>query len=220
MGDSGDYCGLMHALYSGWSRAFGQGGLKLYFVQLAPYRYDGKLSDDFPLLQEAQAKFAAEEPNAGMVVTSDVGNPEDCHPNRKLVVAKRLALLALKRDYGFDDIVADSPSLRSWKVEDGRFVLSFDHVTRWSMYAPDFSVASGFEVAGADGVWRPAELVNLAVREKGRYRSKGFVDGRDLVVAAKDVPQPVRLRYLFREPWHGALQNEVGLPLGPFRIDR
>ena len=220
VGDSGDYCGLMHALYNGWSKAFGRNDLKLYFVQLAPYRYDGKLSDDFPLLQEAQEKFAAEEPNAGMVVTSDVGNPEDCHPNRKLVVAKRLSLLALKRDYGFDDIVADSPTLRSWKVEAEKFVLSFDHVTRWSMYSPDFSVDSGFEVAGTNGVWRPAELVNLAVREKGRYQSKGFVNGCDLVVAAKDVPQPVRLRYLHREPWYGALQNEVGLPLGPFHVEK
>ena len=52
-----------------------------------------------------------------------------------------------------------------------------------------------------------------------RMTNRGdFITTRAAGVAAKDVPQPVRLRCLFREPWHGALQNEVGLPLGPFRI--
>ena len=212
------YCDLMHALYNGWSRSFENPSFKLYFVQLAPYRYDKGLAGKFPSLQEAQAKFAAEEPNAAMAVTVDVGNVEDCHPNRKLVVAKRLALHALKRDYGFTDIVSDSPVLKSWKTDGGKFLLEFDHAKGWFMYADDFSTDNGFEVAGEDGVWWSAVIGNQLVREKARYKSNGIMKGTVLEVFSPKVKAPVCLRYLHSEPWTGRLYNEVGLPLGPFHI--
>ena len=172
----------------------------------------------FRLIQEQQAAFAAEEKNAAMVVTTDVGNPDDCHPNEKRIVAMRLALHALRRDYGFDDIVADSPTLSTSRVEGGRFILGFDHVREWSQYHPDFSVESGFEVAGADGVWHPAKVENLEVGEEKRYRSTGRVKGVELIVSSPDVPDPRALRYLYVHPWKGTFFNEVGLPLGPFQV--
>ena len=215
--EPGRYRELMHALYNGWSRAFGRPDFRLYFVQLAPYDHDGAAANLLQL-QEQQAAFAAEEGNAAMVVTTDVGNPDDCHPNEKRLVAMRLALHALKRDYG-RDVVADSPTLRTSRVEGGRFILGFDHVREWFQYRPDFSVESGFEVAGADGVWHPAKVENLEVGEEKRYRSTGRVKGAELIVSSPDVPEPRALRYLYVPPWKGTFFNEVGLPLGPFRVE-
>ena len=215
--EPGRYRELMHALYNGWSRAFGRSDFRLYFVQLAPYDHDGAAANLLQL-QEQQAAFAAEEGNAAMVVTTDVGNPDDCHPNEKRLVAMRLALHALKRDYG-RDVVADSPTLRTSRVEGGRFILGFDHVREWFQYRPDFSVESGFEVAGADGVWHPAKVENLEVGEEKRYRSTGRVKGAELIVSSPDVPEPRALRYLYVPPWKGTFFNEVGLPLGPFRVE-
>lgn len=218
------YGARMRALLDGWRRVFENPRLKLYFCQVCPWG-----SPLVPLMQEEQARFARSEPDAGMAVLCDVGNLHDIHPNEKQVPGLRLALLALKRDYGFGDIVADSPELRSWRVEGGRFVLSFDHVEKWSAYDPDWRTARdparsaeyGFEVAGADGVWRPAQIGNWRPtrgESSGLAEYRGQIDGRDLVVWSDGVKEPKRLRYLHSRPWRGFLMNEAGLPLGAFHV--
>ena len=47
---------------------------------------------------------------------------------------------------------------------------------------------------------------------------RGTVDGKDLLVASKDVKAPVKLRYLHSRPWFGALYNDACLPLGAFEV--
>ena len=44
--------------------------------------------------------------------------------------------------------------------------------------------------------------------------------GADLVISAKGVDEPVKLRYLFRKPWKGNLYNEFALPLGAFEVEK
>ena len=207
------YTGRMHALYKGWSKKFANPKLKLYFVQLAPWSGGGH-----PEFQQAQAKFAAEEPNAGMAVINDLGNLTDIHPNEKFTVAKRLAVHALKRDYGFDGICADSPTLRDWKIEDGKFVLEFKDAKKLYIYNHRYcSMETGFEVCGADGVWKKAEVMNLVKRKDGK--SCGQIDEPRIVVASAEVSAPVKLRYLYSRPWYGAVYNDVNLPLGSFIVD-
>ncbi len=209
------YDTIMHALYNGWSKRFENPDLKLYFVQLAPWG-----TDIIPYIQQAQAKFVAEEKNAGMAVINDLGNLHDIHPNEKELVAKRLALHALKRDYGFADIEADSPTLKEWKVEGDKFVLTFDHVKEFYVYNTDRSFANGFEVAGADGVFKPAKIVNRkgSKRGNGHVSYLGTLDGAQIVVAADGIAEPKKLRYLYSRPWFGSIYNEVNLPLGAFHI--
>ncbi len=212
-GDGHRYADKMHALYNGWAKEFKNPGLKLYFVQLAPWGYD-----KIATIQEGQAIFAAAEKNAGMAVINDRGNLSDIHPNDKETVGQRLALLALNRDYGFTDIKADSPTLKNWRIDGDKFILSFNNVESWYLYNADWSVASGFEVAGEDGKFVPAKIVNLKPRNNNPRQSSGLIDGRDLVVSADGVAAPKKLRYLFSRPWYGALHNEVNLPLGAFHI--
>lgn len=217
------YADKMHDLYNGWSREFRNPGLKLYFVQLAPcIRRSPEVTCDWSgaliATTEGQGMFAAAEKNAGMVVINDVGNIEEIHPNDKETVGQRLALLALKRDYGFVGIQADSPTLKEWKIDGDRFLLSFDNVESWYLYHSDWSTASGFEIAGVDGKFVPAVIENLLVKEQGVYKSKGVIEGKDLVVRAPDVAEPKKLRYLYSRPWYGALHNESNLPLGAFHI--
>ena len=87
-----------------------------------------------------------------MAVISDIGNRWDAHPNEKGLVAKRLAALALARDYGFADIRADSPTLREWHAEGNEAVLTFDNARSLYLYNPDSSLASTFEIADARSV--------------------------------------------------------------------
>ena len=196
------YCAKMHALYDGWSKRFENPDLKLYFVQLAPYQ------QNWTGLVAAQNKFVAEEKNAAIAVTADVGNFDDIHPNNKEIVAKRLAVHALKRDYGFDVPEDDSPVLRKAVFGGGKVTLTFDHAKSWYVYAPNRSIEPAFEVAGTNGVWTAAKLQNV--------KKDGPVTGTDLVVSAPDVPDPVKVRYMGKNRTMGTLYNQASLPLGPF----
>ena len=212
--DPDRYCNMMHALYRGWSRAFGNTRFKLYFVQLANY---GQIN--WNNVWEQQARFEREEPNSAMVVANDVGNLYDIHPNDKRTVGQRLALHALKRDYGMD-INDNSPTLEKWRTDGDAFRLSFRDVAEWFFYRPDFSTKSGFEVAGADGKFHEARLVNLVTTTNaaGKVSSRGMVSGLDLVVSSPDVAKPRALRYLADGKDFSPLHNEMDLPLGAFSV--
>lgn len=199
------YAAKMRALREGWARRFENPGLKLYFVQLAPF------SQNWPGLVAAQTKYAEEEPNAALAVTADVGNFVDIHPNRKEIVAKRLVVHALKRDYGFDIEEDDSPVLESARLSDGAVVMRFKHTKGWYVYSDDRSIEPAFEVAGEDGEWKSAKLQNVA--------KDGVVKGGELVVRSEAVPAPVKVRYLVRPRTMGTVYNQVCLPLGPFAAD-
>ncbi len=221
LGSGDKYRVFMHKLYDGWAQEFENPKLSLRFVQLAPFHYWSNNGDqNLVAIQEAQAAFAKEEPNAGMVVINDVGNMSDIHPNDKRTVGLRLAALALKRDYGFD-IPGESPTLKSWRVEDGRFILSFDNVKEWVFYTADQSVPLLFEVAGADGVYRPAQITNL-IWHKNRGNSgyfDGEIDGTNLVVESAGITEPKAVRFLHKSPFFGYLTNEANMPLGPFHVN-
>ncbi len=210
------YCDKMHALYDGWSRMFENPGLKLYFVQLAPW------SNSWWGIHLAQTKFAAEEPNAGMVTTADIGNGRSIHPADKGPVGRRLAALALKRDYGFSGIVADSPTIRAVRAEGDRLVLDFNDADGWYIYSDDRGDPVPFELAGEDGEYRPARIMNAAYggqKAESPGVEPGQVAGRELVLRAEGVPRPVKVRYLFQRPWTSALFATSGLPPGPFEAD-
>ena len=205
-GEPERYCSKMHALYNGFSKNFENPAFKLYFVQLAPWGFP-RIS----LIQQAQAQFAKEQKNAGMAVVNDIGNLRDIHPNEKELVAKRLALHAFKDLYGMTQIVADSPTLEWYRIENGKFILKFRDAKGWYIYNPDRSLTVGFELAGPDGKFVPAVLENVD--------KNGVVKGQELVVSAKGVENPKSLRYLYSRPWFGALYNQVCLPLGAFHLN-
>lgn len=112
--DRGGYEGKMHALINGWREVWGQGNFPFLFTQLAPYNY-GEDTTMLPEVWEAQEKALA-VPNAGMVVTVDIGNPKDIHPRNKQDVGRRLALWALAKTYGRDELVYSGPLYESMSV--------------------------------------------------------------------------------------------------------
>jgi sialate O-acetylesterase len=209
------YTRMMHALYNGWSRKFNNPGMKLYYVQLAPWGGGGH-----PEFQQAQARFEEEQPNAAMAVINDLGNLTDIHPCDKEPVARRLVVHALKRDYGFDAIEDSSPKLRSWRIEGDRFVMEFDHAKSFYIYNMKYcSKENGFEICGADGVWKPGRIHNFVVDPTYGRMYGGIQGGNILEVSADGVSEPKKLRYLYSRPWYGSVYNEVCLPLGSFKID-
>jgi len=211
-GESNLYCAKLHSLYNGWSRDFANPDLKLYLVQLAPF------NQNWLGICMAQNKFCAEEKNAALAVTADVGNFDDIHPNDKEIVAKRLAVHALKRDYGFAIPEDDSPVLKSASFEGGKATLSFDNVKDWYVYAPDRSRNPAFELAGADGKWQPAKVENYRKGKDrdGKETDTDYIDTPEIVLSSEAVPEPVKVRYMGKPRTSGTLYNEASLPLGPF----
>ena len=211
-GESQLYCAKLHALYNGWSRDFENPDLKLYVVQLAPWKLN------WLGICMAQTQFCAEEKNAALAVTADVGNFDDIHPNDKEIVAKRLAVHALKRDYGFAIPEDDSPVLKSVSFADGKATLAFDNVKDWYVYAPNRSRNPAFELAGADGKWCDAKVINYRQHKggDGKEIDTDYIDGANIVLSSESVPEPVKVRYMGKPRTTGTLYNEASLPLGPF----
>lgn len=175
-----------------------------YFVQIAPYRYAGGQEWDRAYFNEAQEKTLGTIPHSGMAVTCDIGEYGTIHPCEKREVGKRLAYLALKNDYGLDFIEADAPKYSGVEFRDGRAYVSFETALGLSPMGRDLS---GFEVAGADKVFHPA-LARLSGKSN-----------KVIEVFCNEVPEPVAVRYCFRNWCEGSVFNNYGIPVAPFRTD-
>ena len=211
--DHARYADMMQALWNGWSKRFENPDLPLYFAQIAPYGWATTL----PEIQAAQTEFVRREPHAAMAVINDLGNEfSEIHPNEKELVAKRLAVHALRRDYGFSWIQDESPVVKGCRADGGRIFLEFANAKRLHYYNRDpKEPCGGFEIAGADGVWKPARIAEESLNAPS-VPYVGGLKSTVLAVLSEGVPDPVRIRYLYAKPWRGALYNEVDLPLGSF----
>jgi sialate O-acetylesterase len=205
------YCSKMHALFNGWKMKFENENFVIRFAQLAT---------SYKTICLMQAKFEREQPTAAMAVVHDVGNIHDIHPWEKETVGRRLAAHALKRDYGFDNIRDNSPSVKSVVRQGTNLVITCRDASRLYVYNADRSISNNFEIAGRDGIWKRATIVNIIQprNSKNQVSSRGgeIKDPDRIVLSAAQVPEPTQVRYLFTAPFYGAVYNEVNLPLGPF----
>ncbi len=175
-----------------------------YFVQIAPYAYNGQ-EDPFTqgYFNEAQQKTLDLIPHSGMVPTLDLGSKSAIHPAKKREVGQRLAWLALVNDYGFTGINPQAPRYKSAAFQDGKAVVSIENV-EWMGLAPAGVPVEGFELAGEDRVFHPA------VAKAQKYT---------ITIQSEDVPEPVAVRYGFRNWSQASLFSAWGIPLLPFRTD-
>ncbi len=201
-GDGMIYYYKMQGLIRGWRKVWGQGDFPFYYVQLAPFRYEGDPLM-LPGIWEAQTA-ALSIPNTGMAVTVDIGNLRDIHPKNKQDVGKRLALWALAKTYGQSDLVYSGPLYKSMAVEGSKVRISFDH-TGSGLASRNGKVLTWFQIAGADGKFVEAEAK---------------INGNTIVVSSDTVGAPVAVRFAWHQEAVGNLMNKEGLPATPFRTDR
>ena len=121
-----------------------------YFVQLSSYGdyQNSNNGSTWAELREAQT-LALSLPKTGMAVTLDVGNPKDIHPTNKQDVGHRLALNALKMDFG-QDVLHTGPVYDSVKFDEDKAVISFKNVGEGLMVKDKFGYVKGFEIAVID----------------------------------------------------------------------
>lgn len=176
-----------------------------YFVQLSSYGdyQNSNNGSTWAELREAQT-LALSLPKTGMAVTLDVGNPKDIHPTNKQDVGHRLALNALKMDFG-QDILHTGPVYDSVKFDEDKAVISFKNVGEGLMVKDKFGYVKGFEIAGEDKVF---------------HYAKAEIIGDKVEVYHPKSVKPIAVRYAWADaPEDANLFNLEGLPAGPFRTD-
>ncbi|MFO1022825.1 MAG: sialate O-acetylesterase [Planctomycetales bacterium] len=198
--DKGYYAELMKGLIKGWRTIWGQGDFPFYYVQIAPFNYPYPGSF-LPELREAQTKVLA-VPNTGMVVTMDIGDLFDIHPLNKREVGRRLSLVALAKDYGFDEIEHCGPMYAGMSVEGNHVRIRFDHAAGLSTH--DGQPLSWFFVAGED---------------KAFIMADAEIEGETVLLHSPLVKKPVAVRYGWHQLAETKLVNSAGLPAVPFRTD-
>ncbi len=207
VGHADVYAERLNNMVKEWRGLWGQGDIPFYMVEIAPYMYNWEHNGiDGALLRESQ--FAASKliPNSGIVCTNDLVLPaekEQIHPCKKVEIGSRLAYMALNKTYGYGRVVCEGPVFREMKVVDGDVEVYFDNA---EMGLSPFDELVGFELAGEDKVFYPAEAKVL------RWNKK-------VLVHSDSVPEPVAVRYCFKDFCVGNLVGDRSLPAFPFRSD-
>jgi hypothetical protein len=211
----------MKALSQGYKRMLGMDDFAFYFVQLANW---GALpTSPTPVLSSGgwdadtriQQANAMSLPHSGMASALDIGDSADMHPLDKLDVGERLALWALKNDYGLPITATSGPILKDVTVSGSTLVCSFDHIGSGLMvgsktpYQPTAEIVGGtlqkFSIAGASGPWHEATAT---------------IVGNTVVVSSPAVSAPAKVAYAcWQNPVGCNLYNREGLPASPFYVD-
>lgn len=194
-----DYQAELTQLVRCWRRCWDDaaGSLPFLLVQLPMYA-TGAGPDSWPLLRQAQARVAAAEPNAGLVVLADCGEADNIHPVDKEPAGRRLALLALETVYA-QPVAGRSPQLLEARrgPGPGQVLLRFAH------HAGGMQVrGGGVQLAGADGVFRDAQAAPA---------------GPDRILACCGaLRDPCAVRYAWYNYGPAGLYGGTGLPAAPF----
>lgn len=178
--------------------------MPFYYVELAPFAYEDREEGTLlSRLVEQQVEALRVIPNAGIAATVDVGEAWDIHPPRKEIVGERLARLALVQTYGLEGISALSPRFEAVEFADSVATVTF--ITD-SPLSTKVKKITGFEVAGDDRVFHPAQAKVMAAKK--------------VALTSTAVKVPVAVRYSFRNVMDSDLCNTALLPALPFRTDR
>ena len=118
------FADIVAELRSNW----GVGVFPVYLAEIAPYDYGNNLS---PYLRAQQWKSAEITPNCAVIPTNDLVEDyerKNIHPGDKQSVGRRLAYLALNRDYCFSYIKCYAPKVMSaWIGKPGEIVLKVEN---------------------------------------------------------------------------------------------
>lgn len=200
------YKKLFPAMVKDWRNRWGIGDFPFYYVQIAPYFYDDNEAVSLPnntaFIREVQLQCLDFIPNSGIAIAMDLGEAFSIHPPKKKEVADRLLFNALNQTYGYAKIDFSGPTYHSKTEKEGALVLSFKNA-EMGLFA--YNELQGFEIAGSDKVFYPAEAK--------------IINGKNVSVKSDKVKNPLEVRYAWRNWVQGTLYDTSLLPASSFRTD-
>ena len=194
---------LLTALIGCWRRDWDDSTLAFLNVQLPMYRaaYDPDYKH-WCRIREAQANVYRKLRGTGLAVLADCGEFDNIHPKEKAAAGHRLALQALCEVYHkMPRAKASAPMFVSGYPAGSSFVIRTENASDGFRLTGD---AAGFELAGADGIFYPADAA--------------FAPDC-ITLTAKAVAAPRYARYAWTNYMEVSVYGMNGLPLMPFRTD-
>jgi sialate O-acetylesterase len=199
------YDRLLGALMASWRAQFGA-DLPFLIVQLPDFGPVPTQPTDagWSELREAQRRAVMADAHAGLVVTIDIGEPDNLHPGDKRDVGLRLARAARHVFYG-EDVPPSGPVPLSARRDPAGVIVLFGDVDG-SLVTYSANVAIGFELCDSG----PGSCRYVA----------GTVDGNRIVLPVPEAAgwRPVRVRFCWGPSPVCNLADASKLPAGPFEI--
>lgn len=197
-----DYYALFTGMIRQWRQDWGDERLPFLLVQLPMHRYQHDPDTrSWCIIRESQMRAFHTLRNTGIAVAIDCGQFHEIHPKNKKPVGERLALQALSGVY---HLIAEKdafgPMYRNFLYRDQGMELTFDYAQDGFVCRGD--KVSGFELAGADGVF--VEACADFERDK-------------IFLHSEEVREPVMARYLWTNYGEVTVFGANGLPMAPFR---
>ena len=215
------YYNNLHSMIRGWRELWGRPELPVYFHQFYCPGQKGEWDNTPSVGSTAEMRLgtwlARDIPHTGMASQIDIQGA--IHYGNKTLPGQRLALHALKNQYG-RDVAADGPMFKSYEVKDSELTVTLDHADGGLVVAETGSnsksglaiptvIPNGqdqvklFYLAGGDRVWHPARIVRI--------------DGGKVTVSSPAVKEPRGVSYatggVGNQP---NLYNASLLPTTPF----
>ncbi len=220
------YAAKMEALINGWRKHWRRPDLPFYFTQLQCYGEPDPNNVGFADLREAQTLFFLNADHVGMVAQHDLNpaRPAGIHPLNKLDPGRRLARWALAHEYS-RDIAFVGPIYKFHTIKGDTVRVQFEQrgpggglmvgskgLEANAGQSPDAFVEPAIETPG-----EPLKHFRLAGTDKVWHHAEAVIDGNEVVVHSKAVPEPVGVQYAHNNSPIGAnLYNRAGLPAIPF----
>ncbi len=225
MGEGLPYYDNLHAMIRGWRLVWNRPDLPVYFHQFyTPGNADPTPGTDKPGFEPVSEMrlgtwMARDIPHTGMACQIDIGGA--IHYFNKSLPGMRLALHALKNQYGKKDRVTDGPMYKDYTVEGGKVIVTFEHAEGGLVVAETLSnskdalavpkvVPEGaqsldiFFIADENRVWHPAKVE---------------IDGSRVILTSPKVKSPHGVSYgssgIGFQP---NLYNKSLLPMTPFIV--
>lgn len=225
-GDGKLYAAKLDALVNGWRKCWGKPELPFYFTQMQCYGEPDANNVGYADLREAQTLFFKNAKNVGIVPMFDLNPaaPGAIHFYNKLDPGMRLARWALAHEYG-KDIAYTGPIYQSHQIEGSRMRVKFEQ------RGPGGGLMVGSKGMEEDGKKDPAAYVEparetksvplkhfrIAGKDKVWHEAEAVIEGNEVVVTSKAVPEPLGVQYAYSASPIGAnLYNTAGLAALPF----
>ncbi len=191
---------LFRLLRDSWSAYFGRRSLPFHFVQLSSLN-----RPSWPAFRDSQLRLnRGNGLHSGMVVSHDHGDSLDVHPRNKRPIGERLARLALHKNYDYRKLVSQSPRPVGVDIHEGCVRIAFSGLNNANrgLHPASGDRIIGFEVAGKDGIFHPAEA---------------RIEEDFVLLTCPEVKEPVEVRYAWQPFTRANLVNGAGLPVSTFK---
>lgn len=224
------YAKLFTTMIDVWRTEWNNPSLPFVFVQLPGNRY--KQDKDFKhwcFIREAQQKVNDTVKNAYMTCALDLGQYNDIHPKAKKELANRMEKVALTKIYKqYEEEKALSPMLQDTFIQGNTIKLIFSNAQNGFEQHPDeenfnyykqmenrqgtpvSAEFTGFEIAGDDGIYYPAEFTF------GTNKN----ELNTITLSSPKVQNPRFARYAWYNFGPITIYGKNKLPLAPFRTSQ